>query len=99
LVNNILFTVTWHAHVLKSSHINSKINDESIKWLEKIYDDTKLASTKATRGKINGYCAMKLDFAMEGKLNLDMTDSVKSMVNDFPGELSKSNYPWNNTIC
>ena len=33
-----------------------------------------------------------------GKLKVNMTEYVKSMVNDFPDKLSKSNYPWNENL-
>jgi hypothetical protein len=41
---------------------------------------------------------MNLDFTEKGKLNLDMVDYVNNMVNDFPKELSPSNYPWNDNL-
>jgi hypothetical protein len=41
---------------------------------------------------------MKLDFTEKGKLKLNMVDYVEYMVNDFPEELSPSNYPWNDNL-
>ena len=67
-------------------------------WLDKIYGDPKIAQVTATHGKIHDYLAMKLDFTTNGKLKVNMTEYVKSMVNDFPEELSKSNYLWNENL-
>ena len=52
-------------------------------WLDKIYGDPKIAQVTATHGKIHDYLAMKLDFTTNGKLKVNMTEYVKSMVNDF----------------
>jgi hypothetical protein len=98
VVNGKQHTVTWHVDDLKSSHVDPKVNDEFLKWLDKIYGDPKIAPVTATRGKIHDYLAMKLDFTTRGKLKVNMTEYVKSMVNDFPEELSKSNYPWNENL-
>ena len=93
VVNGKQHTVTWHVDDLKSSHVDPKVNDDFLKWLDKIYGDPKIAPVTATRGKIHDYLAMKLDFTTNGKLKVNMTEYVKGMVNDFPAELSKSNYP------
>jgi hypothetical protein len=63
-----------------------------------MYGDHKLAPVKATRGKIHDYLAMKLDYSTPEKLKVDMTDYIKNMVNDFPEEVTKSSYPWNETL-
>ena len=55
-------TVTWHIDDLKSSHEDSKVNDDFLTWLDKMYGDAKVAPVKATRGKIHEYLGMKLDF-------------------------------------
>ena len=44
-------TVTWHVDDLKSSHADSKVNDEIHKWLEMKYGDDKIGKVKAVRGK------------------------------------------------
>jgi hypothetical protein len=97
-IKNKQHTVTWHVDDLKSSHVDSTVNDEFFKWLEKMYGDSKLAPVKATRGKIHDYLAIKLDYSTANKLKVDMTDYVKGMVTEFPEELSKSNYPWNQNL-
>ena len=37
MANEKQHTVTWHVDDLKSSHVNSKVNDMFIAWLEKTY--------------------------------------------------------------
>jgi hypothetical protein len=98
VINGKQHTITWHVDDLKSSHVDPRVNDEFLLWLEKMYGDPKLAPVKATRGKIHDYLAMKLDFTNKQKLKVNMTDYIKNMVNDFPEELSKSNYPWNENL-
>jgi hypothetical protein len=66
--------------------------------VRKMYGDKDIAPVNATRGKIHDYVAMKLNFTEKGKLKLDMVDYVDNMVNDFPEELSPSNYPWNDNL-
>ena len=61
IINGKQQTVTWHADDLKSSHVESKVYDEFFRWLEKMYGDPKVATLKATRGKIHDYPAMKLN--------------------------------------
>jgi hypothetical protein len=63
-----------------------------------MYGDPKVAPVKATRGKVHDYLAMKLDFTFQGKLKVDMVSYVDSMVKEFPEELTKSNYPWNENL-
>jgi Reverse transcriptase (RNA-dependent DNA polymerase) len=97
-VNGKQHTVTWHVDDLKSSYEEPKVNDDFLKWLQEKYGDTKVAPVKATRGKVHDYLAMKLDFTTPGKLKVDMTDYVNSMVKEFPEEISTSQYPWNKNL-
>jgi hypothetical protein len=43
-------TVTWHVDDLKSCHVNKKVNDDFLEWLQKMYGDEKIAPVKATQG-------------------------------------------------
>ena len=98
IINGKQHTVTWHVDDLKSSHVDPKVNDEFLGWLEKMYGDPKVAPVKATRGKIHDYLAMKLDYTTPENLKVDMTEYVKNMIVDFPEEISWSNYPWNDNL-
>jgi Reverse transcriptase (RNA-dependent DNA polymerase) len=91
-------TVTWHVDDLKSSHEDAKVNDDFLKWLEEMYGDPNVAPVKATRGKVHEYLAMKLDFTTPGKVKVNMTDYVGSMIKEFPEEVTTSSYPWNDNL-
>jgi hypothetical protein len=47
-VNGKQHTVTSHVDDIKSSHIDSKVNDDFLLWLEKMYGDKDIAPVKAT---------------------------------------------------
>ena len=98
VINGKEHTVTWHVDDLKSSHVDAKVNDHFLKWLEKMYGDEKLAPVKSSRGNIHDYLAMKLDFTEKGNVKVNMVDYVKGMVNDFPVKVEKSMYPWNENL-
>ena len=89
-------TVVWHIDDLKSSHMDSKVNDEFRLWLEKTYAADNIGKVKVTRGKRHDYLGMTLDYTDPGKVKIDMIDYVKNMVEDFPEELDGRNaqYPW-----
>ena len=99
MVNNKQHTIVWHVDDVKSSHIDSRVNDEFLKWLQMKYGSDNIGKIKATRGKVHDYLAMKLDYSEAGILKLDMRDYVKSMVQEFPEELNgKVKSPWNTNL-
>ena len=53
-------TVRFHVDNLMSSHIDKRINDRFLKWLNERYG--KYGPVKATRGKVHDYLGMTLDF-------------------------------------
>jgi hypothetical protein len=92
-------TVTWHVDDLKSSHVNSKVNDEFLKWLKLKYASDTIGEVKAVRGHRHDYLAMWLDYSTPGVLKLDMTYYVKAMIDDFPDKLEGTGkYPWTNNL-
>ena len=99
IVNGKQHTVTWHVDDLKSSHIDPKVNDEFLKWLNRKYASDSIGEVKAVRGRKHDYLAMVLDFNIPGVLKVDMTSYVKSMVQEFPAKLSgKTRAPWNENL-
>jgi hypothetical protein len=99
IVNGKQHTVTWHVDDLKSSHVDPKVNDEFLEWLQKKYASDKIGEVKAVRGVCHDYLAMELNFSIPGVLQVDMTKYVKSMVNDFPEMLEgKGTFPWTNKL-
>jgi hypothetical protein len=97
-VSNKQHMVTWHVDNLKSSHVYSKVNDDFLKWLEKMCGDKKVAPVKSSRDKIQDYLAMKLDYWEEGKLKVNIIDYVKGMVEDFLEQVEESVCPWNDNL-
>jgi hypothetical protein len=75
-------TLTWHVDDIKWSHVNFKVNDTFLVWLEKTCGEDGIGSVKTTKGKRHDYLVMVLDFNKEGKLVLDMCNYVNSMVKD-----------------
>jgi hypothetical protein len=81
MVNNSQHTVGFHVDDLKSSHVETRVNDEFYKWLQKMYGSHKKVTV--TRGKIHEYLGMKLDYSVPGKLIIDMKKYVEEMLNEF----------------
>ena len=63
-------TVCWHMDNLKASHVNSKVNDKFLEWLNMKYGD--VAEVKATRGKRHNYLAIILIFLWKGVVIINM---------------------------
>lgn len=87
MVNGKQHTITWHVDDVKSSHKDPKVNDEFHKWLNDMYGDPKIGEVKAHRGKVHEYLGMTLDYRTPGKVKIDMTSYVKSMIKEFPEDL------------
>ncbi len=90
-------TLTWHVDDVKGSHVDSKVNDEFGKWLQKEYGA--VADVTTTRGKKHVYLGMLLDYSTPGEVKIDMTDYVKEMINEFPTTLDgNANTPANDHL-
>ncbi len=99
IVNGKQHTVSWHVDDLKSSHVDNKVNDQFLQWLEKTYASDVIGHVKAVCGNRHDYLAMILDFSFPGILQVDMTPYVKSMIEEFPDKLSgKTRTPWNENL-
>ncbi|MGC8472764.1 MAG: hypothetical protein ACP5PM_10830, partial [Acidimicrobiales bacterium] len=61
VVNNKQHTVHFHVDDLMSSHVDTKINDNFEKWLNKMYGAH--GEVKTTRGKVHNYLGMVFDFS------------------------------------
>ena len=71
-------TVRFHVDDLMSSHVNPKVNDKFLKWLNWKYGAH--GEVKATRGKVHDFLGMKFDFSMKGKVKVDMRPYVADMI-------------------
>ena len=88
-------TVTWHVDDLKSSHVDSKVNDKFHIWCEKVYGSDELGHVKVVRGNKHDYLAMILDFSVPGAMKLDMRYYILQMIKDFPYDIkSITTNPW-----
>jgi len=81
VVKSAEHTVVFHVDDLKSSHKDPKVNDDFAKWLEQTY--WKQGKVKINLGKLHEYLGMKLDLSVRGKLNVDMRDYVKEILESF----------------
>ena len=99
MVNGKQQTITWHVDDLKISHVDPKVNDRFLEWLNEKYG--KISEVKATRGKIHDYLGMTLDFSVKGQVSIDMIDYVEKMISEYPDDqLQGSNVasPWNENL-
>jgi hypothetical protein len=88
-------TVTWHVDDVKSSHVNSEVNDDFEEWCEKMYGNDEIGHVKVVRGKTHDYLAMILDFETPGAMKVDMRYYIDGMVEDFPYPIKAiTTSPW-----
>ncbi len=97
-VNGKQHTVVWHVDDLKSSHVDSSVNDKFLQWLEKTYANDEIGKVKAVRGDRHDYLAMILDYSTPGELMVDMANYVKGIIEEFPYTIKQQKYPWNEKL-
>jgi hypothetical protein len=93
IVNRKQHTVSWHVNDLKSSHVDSKVNDQFLQLFENMYASNDIGHVKAIHGNSHDYLAMILDFLITGVLQVNMTWYIKSMIKEFPNKLSGKQNP------
>ena len=71
-----------------SSHEDKTANDEFLAWLNKKYGGHGPFAAKC--GAVHDYLGMKFDFGTPGKVVIDMSNYMKSMVEEFPEELKET---------
>ena len=75
-------TLAWHVDNLKVSHEKEEVPDEFIGMMEKEFgQDTSLS---VSRGPVQEYLGMTLDFSERGRVVVKMSNSVKNILNDAP---------------
>ena len=79
-VNGKQQTVRFHVDDLMSSHMEPKVNDQFLEWLNRKYGGH--GAVKATRGSKHDYLGMTFDFSQDGKVVIDMRDYVANMLTD-----------------
>ena len=85
IINGKQHTVKYHVDDLMGSHVDPKVNDNFLKWLNELYGH--FGEVKATRGAVHDYLGMTFDFSEEGIVKIDMIDYVRGMLDDFPYKL------------
>ena len=98
MVNGDQLTILWHFDDIKSSHMDTKVQEEFVQWIRDTY--VSIDEVKVTRGKVHKYLGMKLDYSVQDQASMDMVDYVKSMVEGFPKEhlQGKVASPWNENL-
>ena len=86
MVNGKQITVCWHVDDLKVSHVDTNEVTNMINWLKVTYED-EIGKMVVSRGKIHWYLGMTLDYSTPGKVNIDMVDYDKKMIEDFLEEI------------
>ena len=76
----------FHVNDLMSSHVNPRVNDEFLEWLNKTYGA--LGEVTATRGKVHDYLGMIFEFG-NGEVKVNMIDYVKGMLKEFPIKMKR----------
>ena len=77
--------------------MDSKVNDEFHKWPQENFGQ--IAEVTGTRGKKHVHLGMTLDYSVPGQVKVDVTDYVKSMIEDFPQDLDgKATTPANDHL-
>ena len=89
IINGKQHTITWHVDDLKISHVDPKVNDEFIKWVDKLYGDDEIGRVKATRGKVHDYLGMILDYSNKNEVKIDMKYYVQNMLDQFKHPLNE----------
>ena len=80
-------TIAWHVNIVKSSHIDKKVNDKFLHCLKAIYTSDGIGELKASRGPRYDYLAMILDYSTPGQSKIDMRKYVHQMLQEFPVKL------------
>ena len=81
-------TVRFHVDDLWSSHMDSKVNDDFLEWLNSKYG--KYGPVKATRGKVHDYLGMNFGLSVPGKVIVDQIPYVQKILDECPFVISKS---------
>ena len=79
-------TIAWHVDDTKSSHVDPKVNDWFIAWVDRKYGDDEIGRVTATRGATHPHSGMTLDYSKDGEVKVDMKDYVKDMIEVFEEE-------------
>ena len=74
-------TVRFHVDDLMSSHVDKKVNDKFLKWLNRKYGTH--AEVTSTRDEEHEHLGMKFIFR-DSKFTVNITGKVKEIIEEFP---------------
>ena len=77
MINRKLQTVRFHVDDLMSSHVDKKVHDDFLKWLNDKYGEHGYVTT--TRGNTHDYLGMTFGFG-NSEVQLHMISYVKGML-------------------
>ena len=78
--------ICYHVDDCKLSHHRSKVNDHMIKWLRQEYErisEDGLGKMTVSRGKVNKYLGMTLDYTVRGQVQITIIDFLDKILIDF----------------
>jgi hypothetical protein len=82
-INGSQMTIVWHVDDLKMSHINEKVLDGEVEWLETLY-----GSLVGTKGNCHTYLSLGMDMHFNNKkLQVTMVGYLHEIINEFPFEI------------
>jgi hypothetical protein len=84
MINGVRMTVCWHVDDLKVSHVDPLEVTRFGAWLSSTYG----IAVAEHCGKVHDYLGMILDFTMEGHVIIKMTEYIKTILTDFPEEIT-----------
>jgi hypothetical protein len=85
MINGKQCTILWHVDDIKVSHVDPKVVSSILELLNKAYGG--VAPLVVTRGKKHDYLGMTLDFSVDGKVGIDMTQYLDKMLIDLPTDM------------
>ena len=83
-VNGKQHTFACYVDNSKSIYVDTKVNNDFNKRLEKTYGIDNIRHVEASRGKVHEYLDMALDYTEEGKLKIGMSKYLDATIAGFP---------------
>ena len=83
--NGSQHTIVFHVDDMMSSHVDKKVNNRFVKWLEIMYGQH--SPVTIHMGKKHDYLRMVFGYSNEGEVKIDMTDYVKDMIESYPEKM------------
>ncbi|KAG7366075.1 reverse transcriptase RNA-dependent DNA polymerase [Nitzschia inconspicua] len=86
IINEKQCTIAWYVDDLKISHKDPTVVEDIFTKLQEEFG--KEAPLTVTRGKVHNYLGMRIDFSIEGKVQLTMPSLVNEIIEQLPPSLA-----------